>query len=68
MVLIHTVRTCIGADRFTPELRSDWIAVYSKMMNVMIPIVISGRLPDENDQDVNNFIQIYINIFKIFFY
>ncbi len=56
LVLIHTMRLCTGTDYFSEELKEAWIHVYSKMMAVIIPVVVRGELPIEEDQGeaVNN--------------
>lgn len=46
MVLVHTVRICTGPAFWTDEHRNAWVQIYSKMMSYIIPVVISGRMPD----------------------
>jgi hemoglobin-like flavoprotein len=47
MTLVHTIRVCLGPG-FTEDLRVAWTVVYSRMMLVIIPIVVSGdRVEDD---------------------
>lgn len=47
MTLVHTVRKCMGDEEFTDVHRHAWVVVYSKMMEVMIPVAVSGALPEK---------------------
>ena len=49
MTLVHTVRKCMGEVEFTEQHRHAWVVVYSKMMEVMIPVAVSGALPDKEE-------------------
>lgn len=48
MTLIHSIRFCIGENQFTEQHRHAWIVVYSRMMIVMIPVVVSGETIDSD--------------------
>lgn len=50
MTLVHTVRKCMGDDEFTDMHRHAWIVTYSKMMEVMIPVAVSGALPEKEKE------------------
>lgn len=51
MCLIHTVRICCGTKFFTDAHKDAWVHIYSKMMNVIIPVVVAGTIPDLSDMD-----------------
>lgn len=42
IVLIHAIRECCGPENYTELIRVAWIKVYSRMMEVMIPVVVKG--------------------------
>lgn len=46
MTLVHTIRVSLGSA-FTDELRVAWTVVYSRMMLVIIPVVVSGERVDD---------------------
>ena len=45
MVLVHTVRICTGPAFWTEKHKDAWVHIYSKMMTIIIPVVISGEMP-----------------------
>lgn len=40
-VLFWTIRTCIGFAAFTEEVEYVWHKIYSKMLNVIVPVTVS---------------------------
>lgn len=50
VVLIQAIRECIG-EAFTESTRVAWVLIYSRMMEVIIPEVVSGRLPDHESEE-----------------
>lgn len=46
MVLVHTMRECCGPIMFDDDLRRAWVLVYSRMMQVIIPVVVAGWKED----------------------
>lgn len=51
MTLLHTIRICIGDEYFTAAHRHSWVVVYSRMMIVMIPVVVSGETVETDYMD-----------------
>ena len=49
MVLVHTVRICTGTLYFTHRHHDAWVSIYSKMMAVIIPEVVSNRMPGDDE-------------------
>lgn len=49
MCLVHTVRVCTGPEYFTDDIRMAWVHVYSKMMDVIIPVVVAGGMPGDEE-------------------
>lgn len=48
MCLIHTIRICTGKDYWTQDIHNAWVNIYSKMMSIIIPVVISGEKDGDN--------------------
>jgi hemoglobin-like flavoprotein len=42
-VLVMTFEQCLGSELFTKEVKKAWIIVFSVMMDVMIPVVVSQK-------------------------
>lgn len=51
MCLVHTIRICTGPDYWNSEIHDAWVNIYSKMMSIIIPVVISGDLDDQTEMD-----------------
>jgi hemoglobin-like flavoprotein len=49
LVLLHTLRVCAGKEIYTEEVDTGWRVVYSKMMEVMMPVVVEGTTEQIDD-------------------
>lgn len=45
IVLLHSIRACVGEAYWTEELRLAWVHVFSKVMAIMLPVVIANEMP-----------------------
>ena len=57
-VLLMTLKKCLGDDLYTREVEYAWKVIYSKMMEVMIPVVVSGQ----KSHDRNTFYEGYSKV------
>jgi hemoglobin-like flavoprotein len=39
-VLFWCIKTCIGAEAFTPAVELSWVKIYSKMLQVIVPVAV----------------------------
>lgn len=46
-VLLYALRESTGSEYFTDEKKDAWVRVYSRMMQVIIPIVVAGTKPSD---------------------
>ncbi len=52
-ILLHSVRLCVGEENYTAPVQNAWVQVYSKIMAVVIPVVVSQELPKEGESMVS---------------
>jgi len=50
LAMLHTIRKCTDSDFFTEEVRQSWIALYSRMMVIMIPEIVANKMPEVEDE------------------
>jgi hypothetical protein len=51
LVLFYTIRTCLGPKIHTEDVRIAWTRLYARMMQIIIPIVVSGQMPGETTNE-----------------
>jgi hemoglobin-like flavoprotein len=40
-VLFWCIKTCVGAAAFTPEIGGAWVRIYSKMLQIVVPLAVT---------------------------
>lgn len=54
-VLCMTLRECLGDELFSNDVEHAWIVIYSFMMSVIIPVVVSGETTHTKDTYYENY-------------
>mmetsp|Transcript_17811 Transcript_17811/g.29989 ORF Transcript_17811/g.29989 Transcript_17811/m.29989 type:complete len:235 (-) Transcript_17811:417-1121(-) len=49
-VLIHAIRSTVGAEAFNPTVHLAWIKIYSRMLKTMVPVAVAHELRDNSAQ------------------
>jgi len=42
LCMLRAVRNCLGEERYTLEVKYAWTALYSRIMQIFVPVVVSG--------------------------
>lgn len=43
-VLFWSIKQCIGAELYTPDVHVAWIKVYSRMLKTMVPVAVAYEM------------------------